>query len=210
MNDSDLQFVDQTVERLGRRTEAVIPILQAIQSHFRYLPREALERVCQLTEITPATITGVSTFYTQFRHRPVGKHIISVCHGTACHVKGSELVQDALERQLGIGRGSDTDPKGLFTVDKVACLGCCTLAPVIQIDHVTYGNLNSQRAWRSDRGISSQDSEGRPSDLAAAVPTTARWARSALGWVRAAWHWAAGRSTRRSAAPWPPAGPRRW
>ncbi len=169
MNDSDLQFVDQTVARLGRRTEAVIPILQAVQSHFRYLPREALERVCQLTEITPATITGVSTFYTQFRHRPVGKHIISVCHGTACHVKGSELVQDALERHLGIGRGNDTDPKGLFTVDKVACLGCCTLAPVIQIDHVTYGNLNAQRCGEVIEAFLSQDSEGRPSNLAAAM-----------------------------------------
>ena len=112
LNTSDLEFVDETVERLGRRTEAVIPILQAIQSHFRYLPREAMERVCRLTEITPATIEGVSTFYTQFRHRPVGQHIISVCHGTACHVKGSELVQDALERQLGIARGSDTTPRG--------------------------------------------------------------------------------------------------
>ncbi len=102
MTDLDLKFVDETVERLGRRTEAVIPILQAIQAHYRYLPREAMERVCKLTEITPATIAGVSTFYSQFRHRPVGKHIISVCHGTACHVKGSGLVQDALERHLKI------------------------------------------------------------------------------------------------------------
>ena len=169
VNDIDLEFVDETVERLGRRTEAVIPILQAIQSHFRYLPREAMERVCRLTEITPATIEGVSTFYTQFRHQPVGKHIISVCHGTACHVKGSELVQDALERHLGIGRGSDTDAKGLFTVEKVACLGCCTLAPVIQIDSVTYGNLNSHRAGEVIEAFLSHDREGRPSDLAAAV-----------------------------------------
>ena len=129
LNLTDLDFVDETVERLGRRTEAVIPILQAIQSHFRYLPREALERVCRLTEITPATIEGVSTFYKQFRHRPVGKHIISVCHGTACHVKGSELVQDALERHLGIAHGGDTDPRGLFTVEKVSCLGAAPWPP---------------------------------------------------------------------------------
>jgi NADH-quinone oxidoreductase subunit F len=141
----DLAFVDQTVERLGHRTEAVIPILQALQTHYRYLPREALARVCALTEITPATIHGVATFYTQFRHHPVGQHIISVCHGTACHVKGSERIQDALERHLGIARGQDTDAKGLFTIDKVACLGCCTLAPVIQIDGVTYGRLTSQK-----------------------------------------------------------------
>jgi NADH-quinone oxidoreductase subunit F len=73
---------------LGRRPEAVIPILQAIQAHYRYVPREALSRVCEISEITPAAITGVATFYTQFRHRPVGRHIIHVCHGTACHVKG--------------------------------------------------------------------------------------------------------------------------
>jgi NADH-quinone oxidoreductase subunit F len=137
----DLSFVDQAVERLGRRPEAVIPILQAIQSHYRYLPEPALERVCRLTEITPSQITGVSTFYTQFRHRPVGRHIVSVCHGTACHVKGSELIQDALQHRLKLSNGEDTDRDGLFTVQKVACLGCCTLAPVLQIDGVTYGRL---------------------------------------------------------------------
>ena len=141
MTDLDLSFVDETVERLGRRPEAVIPILQAIQTHYRYVPREALSRVCEISEITPAAITGVATFYTQFRHQPVGRHIINVCHGTACHVKGAGLVQQALERQLGIADGQDTDERGLFTLEKVACLGCCTLAPVIQIDGTTYGRL---------------------------------------------------------------------
>ncbi|MCR4415552.1 MAG: NAD(P)H-dependent oxidoreductase subunit E, partial [Thermoguttaceae bacterium] len=111
----DLSFVDRTVEQLGRGPEAVIPILQALQRHYRYLPRPALERVCELTEITPATITGVSTFYTQFRHQPVGEHLISVCHGTACHVKGSQLVHDALARRLGLVDGQDTDAQGRFT-----------------------------------------------------------------------------------------------
>jgi len=128
---------------LGGRPEAVIPILQAIQTQYRYLPAEALERICEITDITPASITGVSTFYTQFRHHPVGRHMISVCHGTACHVKGSGLVQDALERELGIANGEDTDAEGLFTIEKVACLGCCTLAPVVQIDGVTYGHVTS-------------------------------------------------------------------
>jgi len=137
----DLTFIDETVARLGRRRESVIPILQAIQEHYRYLPPEAVERVCEITEITPAAITGVSTFYTQFRHRPVGRHILSICHGTACHVKGAGIVHEAFERQLRIPNGDDTDPDGLFTIQKVACLGCCTLAPVIQIDGVTYGHL---------------------------------------------------------------------
>jgi NADH-quinone oxidoreductase subunit F len=141
MPEIDLTPVDQIVERLGRGNDAVIPILQAIQSHYRYVPQEAMERVCSLTEITPASIMGVATFYTQFRHRPVGKHIISVCHGTACHVKGAELIQDAFHRCLHIADNDDTDAEGLFTIEKVACLGCCTLAPVIQIDGVTYGRL---------------------------------------------------------------------
>ena len=141
MSDLDLTFVDECVARLGRGQDAVIPILQAIQTHYRYVPREAIERVCRLTDITPAAIVGVSTFYNQFRHRPVGQHVIRVCHGTACHVKGAELIQDALERRLKVGQGDDTDPDGLFTIQKVACLGCCTLAPVVQIDGVTYGRL---------------------------------------------------------------------
>jgi NADH-quinone oxidoreductase subunit F len=141
MTELNLQFVEEAIARLGRRREAAISLLQAVQSHYRYLPREALERICEKTEITPADITGVATFYTQFRHHPVGKHIIHVCHGTACHVKGAGLVQDALARRLHVHEGEDTDSDGLFTLEKVACLGCCTLAPVIQIDGVTYGHL---------------------------------------------------------------------
>jgi len=141
MTELDLSIVDQIVERLGRGDDAVIPILQAIQAHYRYVPREAIERVCRLTDITLATIVGVSTFYSQFRHHPVGRHIIHVCHGTACHVKGAALVQEAFERRLQIADGDDTDPEGLFTIQKVACLGCCTLAPVVQIDGITYGRL---------------------------------------------------------------------
>ncbi|MBN1465278.1 NAD(P)H-dependent oxidoreductase subunit E [candidate division KSB1 bacterium] len=87
---------------------------------------------------------GVSTFYTQFRHKPVGEHIIQVCTGTACHVKGSEKVVDAFRRDLHIGEKDDTDPDGQFTVQKVACLGCCTLAPVVQIDKVTYGHVTPE------------------------------------------------------------------
>ena len=144
-DDLDLAFVDEAVERIGRSPESAIPILQAIQDRYRYLPAEALRRVCRLTEITPAQIVGIATFYSQFRHRPMGKHLVSVCHGTACHVKGSPIVHEAIERHLRIGEGDDTDPQGLFTIQKVACLGCCTLAPVLQIDGVTFGHLTPSR-----------------------------------------------------------------
>lgn len=141
----DLALVDAIVERCGRGPEATIPILQALQNQFRYLPQEALERVCQLTQIRSAQLIGVATFYGQFRLRPVGQHIIHVCHGTACHVKGAQRVQEALERHLDIPPGEDTDPQGLFTIEKVACLGCCTLAPVVQIDHFTFGRLTPSK-----------------------------------------------------------------
>jgi len=145
MDELNLTFVDQAVEKIGTGREKVLEILQAVQGHFRYLPDEALQRVCELTEITPASITGVSTFYDQFRHRPAGRHIIRVCIGTACHVKGGGQIYDAFKRHLGIPEPEDTDPEKLFTVEKVACLGCCMLAPAIQIDDITYGHLTAER-----------------------------------------------------------------
>jgi NADH-quinone oxidoreductase subunit F len=141
MIELDLTFVDHAVEKIGTGEEKVLELLQAVQGHFGYLPEEALERICNLTQITPASITGVSTFYNQFRHHPVGRHIINVCVGTACHVKGADRVYEAFLRHLKIADGEDTDSQKLFTVDRIACLGCCTLAPAVQIDKVTYGHL---------------------------------------------------------------------
>jgi NADH:ubiquinone oxidoreductase subunit F (NADH-binding)/NADH:ubiquinone oxidoreductase subunit E len=156
----DLSYVDRVVEETGRDREAVIPILQRLQEHYRYLPAEALQRVCEITEITPAQIEGVSTFYTQFRHRPVGEHLIRVCHGTACHVKGADRVSDAARRYLSIPADDDTDPDGQFTIEKVACLGCCTLAPVMQIDGVTYGHLNSDNVSEAIEDFLQLESRG--------------------------------------------------
>ncbi|MDH7571164.1 MAG: NAD(P)H-dependent oxidoreductase subunit E, partial [Armatimonadota bacterium] len=137
----DLSFVEQAVADIGRTADKAIPLLQAIQRHYHYLPEAALRRLCELTEITPAAIAGIATFYSQFRLRPVGRHLVSVCDGTACHVKGAPLVYDALRRHLNLAPDADTDAEGVFTIQKVACLGCCTLAPVMQVDGVTYGHL---------------------------------------------------------------------
>src|SRR5688572_24925560 len=100
--DLDLNEIDLMVEHIGTGPEAVIPILQAIQSRYRYLPQAAMERVCELTQITPASIEGVATFYSQFRRDPVGDHVISLCDGTACHVKGSDDIREAMQLELGI------------------------------------------------------------------------------------------------------------
>jgi NADH-quinone oxidoreductase subunit F len=137
----DLAEIDAMVARIGGRTEDLIPLLQAIQKQYRWLPPAALERLCRITEITPDAITGVSTFYSQFRHHPVGRHIIKTCVGTACHVSGSGILDEAFRTHLKIPKGEHTDPNGDFTVEKVACLGCCMLAPVAQIDDVIYGHV---------------------------------------------------------------------
>jgi NADH:ubiquinone oxidoreductase subunit E len=142
----DLTFVDHLVSKIGRGKEAAIPLLQAIQSHYRYLPDDALRRVCELTEITPAEIAGTSSFYARFRRSPVGEHIVRVCHGTACHVSGARQITEELRRYLAIPDGEDTDAARLFTLDEVACLGCCSLAPVLMVDGHTAGKLTPATA----------------------------------------------------------------
>jgi len=123
----------------------VIPLLQAIQKEYNYLPELALQHVHNKTGISYSTILGIATFYSQFRLHPAGKHIIKVCVGTACHVKGAGLVFDAFKRHLKIDAHSDTDQDGLFTIEKVACLGCCTIAPVVQIDEITFGKVSTDK-----------------------------------------------------------------
>jgi NADH-quinone oxidoreductase subunit F len=141
----EIKDIDALVQELGRAPGAVIPILQAIQKRYNYLPEEALRRVCEISEITAAQIVGVASFYSQFRFTPAGKHMIKVCVGTACHVKGAVQVYDAMKRELGLGEKEDTTASGEYTIEKVNCLGCCTLAPVVQIDRVTYGHVSTSQ-----------------------------------------------------------------
>jgi NADH:ubiquinone oxidoreductase subunit E len=142
----DVEFIDELVVREGRSKEKTIALLQAIQAHYRYLPDEALRRLCELTEITPAEIAGTSSFYGQFRNRPVGRHIVRICHGTACHVSGARATSDEVRRHLGIPEDEDTDAARQFTVEEVACLGCCSLAPVMMVDNRTAGRLTPSTA----------------------------------------------------------------
>ncbi|MGO9112865.1 MAG: NAD(P)H-dependent oxidoreductase subunit E [Thermoguttaceae bacterium] len=135
----DLAFVDQTLDRLGRNPDRILPVLQVLQQHYCYLPAEALRRVAEKSDITLAQIASVSTFYSQFRHRPVGRNLISVCNGTACHVKGAERVYDMLRSCFHITGNDDTDASGEYTVEKVFCIGCCTLAPVVRCGDDVYG-----------------------------------------------------------------------
>lgn len=133
--------VDALIDRIGGSRRRIIPLLQALQEEFSYLPSAALERIYARTEIDRAQLISVSTFYSQFRHIPYGKHTIRVCTGTACHVKGAGNVYDSFRRELGMEGDRITTEDQLFSIEKIACLGCCTLAPVVQIGEKIYGHV---------------------------------------------------------------------
>jgi NADH-quinone oxidoreductase subunit F len=133
--------VESVVSETGTGKNKVIVMLQEVQKKLNYLPSEALKHICRITDVTPGQISGVSTFYSQFRHIPSGKHTIKICAGTACHVKGSQLISEAFKRDMKITDEKNSSPDNLFSIEEVACLGCCTLAPVVQIDEKTYGHV---------------------------------------------------------------------
>lgn len=133
------------ISQIGSTPEKAIPLLQAVQKEFRYIPIEAIEYIAANTEMTETKLYGVATFYSQFRLEPVGENIIKVCHGTACHVAGAQGITEALEARLGIKDG-ETTPDGKYTLSSVACLGCCSLAPVVAINDDIYGGLDRKAA----------------------------------------------------------------
>ncbi len=146
--DEKYMVIDDILKGKEGNKKDVIPILQAIQEKYHYLPEDVLKRVCTQTDITPAMLMGVASFYAQFRLNPTGEHIIKVCTGTACHVKRAEQVYDTFGRTLHLEPGHDTDSQGHYTLEKVNCLGCCTLAPVVQIDEITYGHVEVEGVKR--------------------------------------------------------------
>jgi NADH-quinone oxidoreductase subunit E len=128
---------------IGKRG-ITIPILQAVQAEFGYLPPETFAIIHEVLGIPSSSSYGVATFYAQFRMEPVGKHLIKACDGTACHVKGSTTILTALRDHLDLKDGRTTED-GVFTLEEVACLGCCSLAPVMMVDDMTYGTLTIEK-----------------------------------------------------------------
>lgn len=124
---------------------SLITILQQAQEIYGYLPMDVIYHIAEATGSTPAKVLGVATFYTQFRFRPMGKYLIMLCDGTACHVNGSERIAAAISEYLGI-EGGETSADGLFSLSFVACLGCCSLSPVMMINEDTYGSLTPAKA----------------------------------------------------------------
>ena len=144
MAGQDFTLLAPTLEKYAAVPGSLITILQQAQEIYGYLSEEAILYISERTGILPAKIYGVATFYAQFRLQPVGKYLIMMCKGTACHVNGADRVEEAVEEYLGI-RDGETTEDGIFTLNTVACLGCCSLAPVMMVKTVdgeeTFGNL---------------------------------------------------------------------
>ncbi len=144
--------MDSLIEKYRFKKGNLIPLLQGVQNLFGYIPREAFERLNEELSLSMSDMYGVATFYAQFRLKPVGKHIIKVCHGTACHVQNADAITEALKDSLKIDDGETTED-GLFTLESVACLGCCSLAPVMMIGDETYGNLTGRESVKIIKDI---------------------------------------------------------
>ena len=143
-NNIDLSLLEGVLEEYAEVKGSLITILQHTQDIYGYLPKEAIEEIAERTGIAASEIMGVGTFYTQFRFEPVGKYLIMLCQGTACHVNGSELILQTVKEELQIEDGQTT-PDGLFSLKCVACLGCCSLSPVMMINEDTYGSLTPDK-----------------------------------------------------------------
>lgn len=140
----NLELIDGVLEEYASVPGSLITILQHTQDIYGYLPKEAIQKISSATGIADAEIMGVGTFYTQFRFEPVGKYLIMLCQGTACHVNSSELILQTIKDELGIDDGQTTKD-GLFSLKCVACLGCCSLSPVMMINDDTYGSLTPDK-----------------------------------------------------------------
>ena len=139
----DLSLIEGVLNEYASVKGSLITILQNTQDIYGYLPKEALELISERTGIATSEIVGVATFYTQFRFEPVGKYLIMLCQGTACHVNSSDLILQTIKDELHIDNGETTED-GLFSLKCVACLGCCSLSPVMMINEDTYGSLTPE------------------------------------------------------------------
>lgn len=138
--------VCEILERFNRDPAALIPILQAVQEEYRYLPEEALTFIATALDLPPARVFGVATFYAHFTLKPKGKYVLRLCDGTACHVRGSTPILDALRARLKVDERNPTTPDMLFTVETVSCLGACGLAPVLVINDAVHGQVTPEKA----------------------------------------------------------------
>ena len=143
-------------KRFRGRGDELIPMLQAAQRELGFLPEQVLLEIARFAGLTSAKVYGTATFYSQFRLKPVGKYIVRVCRGTACHVKGSNRMLGDIRDHLKVAPG-ETTQDGLFTLETVACFGSCALAPIIVVDDAVYGNVGRSKALALLDDIRSQE-----------------------------------------------------
>ena len=141
----DLSLLQPIIKKYKNTKGSLIPILQNTQELYGFIPKEAFVELSNQTNLELSDMYGVATFYSQFRLHPVGKNIVKVCHGTACHVQDADEISEAIAEALKIKDG-ETTSDSLFTLESVACLGCCSLAPVMMIGDETYGKLSGKQA----------------------------------------------------------------
>jgi NADH-quinone oxidoreductase subunit E len=156
----DLTLIDDLIKKYKDKKGNMIPLLQGTQVAYGYIPKVAFEKLAAETGLEMSDMYGVATFYAQFRLNPVGKHIIKVCHGTACHVQNSSKITESLEEALKVVDGETTEDR-LFTLESVACLGCCSLAPVMMIGDNTYAKLTGAEAVKIVKNIRIQEQENK-------------------------------------------------
>jgi NADH-quinone oxidoreductase subunit E len=153
----DLSLMEPLIEKLKNKPGKLIPLLQGTQDLFGFIPKEAFLKLHRETGLELNEMYGVATFYAQFRLIPAGKHIVKMCHGTACHVQSVSAITDELMDHLAV-RDGETTADGLFTLETVACLGCCSLAPVMMIGSETYGKLTPREAVKIIKEIRRSES----------------------------------------------------
>jgi NADH-quinone oxidoreductase subunit E len=136
--------VTAIIKKYGNDRSQLVSILQDIQSEYNYLPKTALEKVSKKMNVPISRIYDVSTFFKAFSFEERGRHLVNVCLGTACHVRGGELILDSLERQLGVKAGATTGDRN-FTLQSVNCMGCCATGPVVKIDDEYFGHMTNDK-----------------------------------------------------------------
>ncbi|MBK6347315.1 MAG: NADH-quinone oxidoreductase subunit NuoE [Bacteroidales bacterium] len=154
----DLELLNPLITKYKGRKGNLIPLLQGAQQLYGFIPKEAFLKISDEAGLRLSDMYGVATFYSQFRLNPVGKNIIKVCHGTACHVQNANAITDAIQDSLNI-KDTETTEDGLFTLESVACLGCCSLAPVMMIGEDTYGKLTGKEAVKIIKEIRIRESQ---------------------------------------------------
>ncbi len=138
------EAIEKIFKKHGRTSDELIPILQDVQREFGYISPESVKKISRYLKVSENQIYGVSSFYAQFRFTEPGRHGVKVCLGTACHVRGGATLLEVLERGLGISCGQTTEDKR-YDLERVACLGCCALSPVVQIDRDIYSRMTVNR-----------------------------------------------------------------